>query len=100
MRMINVVVYADNPITMVEVTKAKPLSDMMMLVTFTTGETRLFDCTRLHGSVFEPLHDEAIFSNPKIVCGAVTWNDESIDVAPEYMYAESFEYNTQNIISA
>ena len=38
------------------------------------------------------LSDENIFKNYKVVAGVVTWLDEEIDCAPEYMYTNSYEY--------
>ena len=46
----------------IRVTEAKPLRGGMMLVTFSTGERRLFDITKLSGPAFAPLADEEIFS--------------------------------------
>mgnify|MGYP000343891327 CR=1 FL=1 len=46
----------------------------------------------LTGSAFLPLKDDNIFKNCKVVDGAVTWMDEEIDCAPEFMYENSFAY--------
>lgn len=85
------IVYAGEP-TESLVTKVKPLDDMIMLVTFSNGETKLFDATILTGQVYEPLKDDKIFKNPVIEYGVVTWNDGDIDCSPEYMYKNSYEY--------
>ena len=77
----------------IKVTDAKPLYDGIMLVTFSTGEKRLFDVTVLKGSAFEPLKDEKIFKNPTLFHGVITWNNGEIDIAPETVYQESYEYN-------
>ena len=39
---------------------------MIMLITFSNGETKLFDATILTGPVYEPLKDDKIFKNPVI----------------------------------
>ena len=57
-----------------------------------TGEKRVFDATVLKGDVFAPLNDPAVFNNFKIVHGVITWMNEEIDCAPEYMYENSYEY--------
>ena len=49
----------------IKVTEAKPLRGGMMLITFSTGEVRLFDTTLLEGEVFKPLKDDAVFHHPK-----------------------------------
>lgn len=88
----NGIVQASEPKDDLQITAAKPLEDMMLLLTFSTGEQRLFDVTVLTGPAFLPLQDEAVFNNCKIVDGIVTWMDEEIDCSPEYMYQNSFPY--------
>ena len=77
-----------------KVGKPRPASVVRggITLTFSNGEQRLFDATILTGPAFKPLADEAVFKNCKIVDGVVTWMDEEIDCAPEYMYTHSYEY--------
>ena len=70
----------------------RPENVQIMLLTFSTGEQRLFDASVLNGPAFAPLTDEKIFKDCKIVDGVVTWMDEDIDCAPEYMYEHSYAY--------
>ena len=77
----------------IQIVSVKPLDDMMMLIEFNNGETRLFDATCLDGSAFAPLREDSIFNNPAVEHGIVTWNNGQIDCAPEYMYERSFEYS-------
>ena len=93
MYVMNGIVYGGEPVTSVEISSVKVLDDMIMLVSFSTGETRLFDATILQGEVFEPLKREEIFKNPIVDHGVVTWNDGNIDCAPEFMYENSYEYS-------
>ena len=93
MFVLNGIVYASEKRNDIEVISAKPLDDMMMILTFSTGEQRLFDATILTGSAFLPLKDDNIFKNCKVIDGAVTWMDEEIDCAPEFMYENSFDGN-------
>lgn len=79
----------------IKITEAKPLRGGMMLVTFSTGEKRLFDTTTLQGSAFAPLTDEKIFSNPVLFHGAITWNNGEIDIAPETVYRDSYAYESK-----
>ena len=81
----------------IKVTEAKPLRGGMMLVTFSTGEKRLFDTTLLQGSAFAPLADEKIFSNPVLFHGVITWNNGEIDIAPETVYRDSYAYDSMAI---
>ena len=77
----------------IKVTEAKPLRGGMMLVTFSTGEKRLFDTTTLQGSAFAPLADDKVFSNPVLFHGVITWNNGEIDIAPETVYRDSYAYD-------
>ena len=36
--------------------------------------------------------------NPKISHGVITWKDEEIDIAPEFVYEKAFPYNTKDVI--
>ena len=81
----------------IKVTEAKPLRGGMMLVTFSTGEKRLFDTALLQGSAFATLADEKIFNNPVLFHGVITWNNGEIDIAPETVYRESYAYESAAI---
>ena len=90
---IDEIVYANEPGATIEIESVTPIDDMMMLVTFTTKETRLFDASQLlSGDAFKSLENPAIFNAPVVDGGVCTWNNGKIDVAPEYMYEHSFEY--------
>jgi len=86
------IVYASGEAKEIKISEVKPLVGRMLLLTFTNGEKRLFDTTKLTGPVFDKLDDENIFSKPEIFHGFVTWDEGNIDVAPETMYYESIEY--------
>jgi hypothetical protein len=77
----------------IKVTEAKVLRGAILLVTFNTGEKRLFDTTRLKGSVFEPLKNEEVLRQMTIYHGVITWKNGEIDIAPETVYAESYAYD-------
>ncbi|MBE5855887.1 MAG: DUF2442 domain-containing protein [Lachnospiraceae bacterium] len=77
----------------IKVTAVKPLRGGMMLVTFSTGEKRLFDTTKLEGPAFAPLADEKVFNNPELFHGVITWNNGEIDIAPETVYRDSNSYD-------
>lgn len=92
---INGIVYANNFQESLKITDAHVTDHLMMLLTFSNGERRVFDATVLSGSAFDPLKDDHIFENFEIVHGALTWLDEEIDCAPEYMYRHSYAYEEQ-----
>ena len=97
MYIIGDVCYAGEMQEGIRVTDAKPLRGGMMLVTFSTGEKRLFDTTKLQGSAFAPLADEKVFGNPVLFHGVITWNNGEIDIAPETVYRESYAYESMAI---
>ncbi len=49
----------------------------------------------LQDQPFQPLADAKVFNSCKVVDGVVTWMDEEIDCAPEFMYEHSFPYNRE-----
>ena len=97
MYILNDICYAGEMQEGIKVVEAKPLRGGMMLVTFSTGEKRLFDTTLLQGSAFAPLADERVFSSPVIFHGVITWNNGEIDIAPETVYRESYAYESMAI---
>lgn len=96
----NGIVYSDNPEPMLTVLEVKHMYSGVYLMKFSNGVIKLFDTTILNGEVFEPLKDPAIYENPKLEFGIVTWKNGEIDCSPEYMYENGFIYNTDNVISA
>lgn len=93
----NDICYAGELEDNIKVVDVKPLRGFMMLVTFSTGEKRLFDVTRLQGSAFDALKDENIFMNPALFHGVITWKDGEIDIAPERVYVDSYAYESEVI---
>jgi hypothetical protein len=90
----NGIAYAGTPTDEIRVRSVKPLDDMMMILTFTSGERRLYDATQLlEYPAFQPLRDESVFMSATVEHGIVVWNDGDIDIAPETMYANSYAYN-------
>ncbi len=90
---INGIVYANEFKKSIKIIDAKVTDHLMMLLTFSTGEKRVFDASILSGSAFEPLKDDSVFRDFRIVHGVITWMDEDIDCAPEYMYEHSYAYD-------
>lgn len=93
----NGICYAGECVPGIEVSSIKLLEDGMMLVTFNTGETRLFDVTSLldKGSAFSPLAEEKNRRTAKVTHGFLSWLDGEIDIAPETLYAESYKYSDE-----
>ena len=88
------IAYASTPADQMHVASVKTLDDMMMILTFASGEQRLFDAsTLLRYPAFAPLSDQAVFHGASIDHGVVTWLDGEIDIAPETMYQASYPYS-------
>ena len=89
--------YAGELVPDIEVSSIKILEDGMLLVLFSTGETRLFDVTSLldKGTVFAPLAEESNRQTAKVTHGFVSWMDGQIDIASETLYAESYPYSKE-----
>ena len=98
MYIMNGICYAGTNADNMKVTEAVPLQGGMLLVTFSSGEKRLFDTTTLTGSAFAPLKDENTFRNLSVFHGVITWMDGEIDIAPETVYADSIPYDDLSVI--
>jgi len=95
MYIMNGIAYAAEKQDNIEVKSVKALDDMIMLVTFSTGEKRVFDASYLlEYPAFIPLKNEKVFKSAKVEHGVVVWNDGEIDIAPETMYEKSYEYES------
>ncbi|MCL1819388.1 MAG: DUF2442 domain-containing protein [Oscillospiraceae bacterium] len=93
MYIINGVAYAGELTAGIEVEKVEALDDMILLLTFSTGEKRLYDTTELlEYPAFKTLENEEIYKSARVEHGVVVWLDGSIDIAPETLYANSFVY--------
>ena len=97
MYIIDDVCYAGEKTQNIKVKEAKVLRGGMLLLTFSTGEQRLFHTTLLKGSAFEPLKDEKVLEDFNIFHGVMTWMNGDIDIAPETMYADSYPYTAQSV---
>ena len=65
----------------------RPLDGYRLWVRFSTGETKIFDCSSLLDTpAFAPLRDVEAFRGVYIDYGVTVWNDGAIDISPEYLY--------------
>lgn len=80
------IVYAGTPTPTKSVIHAKYLGNFVIRVAFNTGEIVDVDFRNgFEGTVFAPLKDEAILQAFEISHGTLTWCNEEIDIAPEYL---------------
>lgn len=93
MYIMNGIAYAAEKQENIEIKSVKALDDMILVVTFSTGEQRVFDASYLlEYPAFTPLKDEDVFKSAKVEYGVVVWCDGEIDIAPETMYEKSYKY--------
>lgn len=93
MYIINGIAYAGELVNGIEVSEVLSLDDMMLLLTFSTGEKRLYDASALLDyPAFKPLENKEIFKSAKVDYGVVVWLDGDIDIAPETLYRNSLAY--------
>ena len=71
-------------------TSAKPTADYKLILTFSNGSVKVFDCKPLieRYKFFAPLRNEAVFANFALDGWTATWLDGQIDIAPEYLFSE------------
>lgn len=101
MYVVNGIAYAGTKSDDMKIIKVAVLDDMMMILTFSSGEKRLYDASELlKFPAFQPLKDNKVFSSPLIDHGVVTWNDGEIDIAPETMYENSYPYEDKEYAMA
>lgn len=86
----NGIAYADDPTPPIKVNGIRPLDDFKLWIRFNTGEIKIFDLKpKLQTPAFTPLQDKNLFTAVYIDYGIPTWNDGTIDIAPEYLYKHS-----------
>lgn len=89
----NGIAYASKFKKDLEIINFEILDYLYMILTFSNGEQRVFDATcLLKYPVYKPLKDEKIFNDVKLSNGTLTWCNKEIDIAPETLYKNSYEY--------
>ena len=83
------VCYAGNAEMGVKILSAEAQANKKLLITFSTGEKRVFDPSIMRGAAFLPLENEKIALHPTVFHGILTWDNGNIDLAPETVYQES-----------
>lgn len=93
MYVVNGIAYAGTKQDDIKISNVSVLDDMIMILTFSSGEKRLYDASQLlKYPAFQLLKDNRVFASPVIDHGVVTWDDGNIDIAPETMYENSYPY--------
>ena len=74
---------------MESVTKVIPQEGYQLLITFNTGETKLFDAQPyLEKGVFTRLKDKRLFNQAYVAYDTICWPG-NLDIAPETLYDRS-----------
>lgn len=93
MYILNDIAYAGNTSEILKVKNIKVIAELCMLVTFSNGEKRIFDLSKLvEYPVYKKLKDYEIFKSAYVENGIIVWNNGEIDISPETVYSNSFEY--------
>lgn len=83
----NGIVYADNRAATLKIIDIIFLDDWRIDARFNNGERRTTDFSPLLSTpAFAPLANQAAFKSGKLEFGTVTWNNGTIDIAPEWVY--------------
>jgi hypothetical protein len=71
------------------VTAVKPGDDYQLEITFSNGDTGVYDCRPLLDfGVFQELRDTAYFRQVRVEYGTIAWPHEQ-DICPDTVYLES-----------
>ena len=71
------------------VQSATALDDFRLVLVFTNGEEKIFDCKPyLDKGIFKLLADKSYFASVTVMDGTVQWPDEQ-DFCPDTLYIES-----------
>ena len=96
MYVIDGIAYAGEPSEIMKVTDVRVVDTLCLIVTFSTGETRIFDAEPLlQYPVYEPLKDPSVFQSVHIEGSTIVWQNGDIDIAPETLYQKSLPYEYQ-----
>ena len=78
-----------NIMELIWITAAKVLEGHKLHLTFNNGACKVFDFAQVLAKgmpIFEPLKNLTVFRNIVLDGWTVTWQDGTIDIAPEYLY--------------
>lgn len=100
MYVINDIAYSEDfNNTDLKIEKIKIVSELSMLVTFSSGEKRIFDAKYLlKYPIYEKLQDFSIFKEAYIENGIIVWNNGEIDIGVNEVYNNSFIYEQELVI--
>jgi hypothetical protein len=87
MYVIDDIAYAGEFRKCTKVAAVRVLENYNLLVTFASGERKIFDFEPLLDfPCYKVLKDKAVFDRVYVEYGTAVWNDGEIDIAPETLY--------------
>ena len=91
------IAYADEcNVNSKKVKEIKIISNLCMLVTFSDGAKKIFDLTELVKlPAFKKLEDYEFFKSAYIEHGMIVWDNGNIDIAPETILKNSYNYEKE-----
>lgn len=86
--------YAAGKVPILKISSVRNLGNYQLVVAFNNGDVNLFDGRQLlnEGEVFAPLAEESVFNEYTLDYETLTWQNGEIDIAPEYVHANSSAY--------
>ncbi len=98
MYIVDGIAYAGEALKDISVSKVKVLDDGILIITFSTGEERLFDSTTLlRFPAFASLSRKDIQESACVEDGILTWDNGNLDYATEALYDESVPYHSPSM---
>ncbi len=93
MYIVDDIAYASEAKDGIKIVELKVIDNLCLLLTFSSGELKIYDATELlKYPAYQKLKDFSFFKQAYIENGVVMWENGEIDVAPEEMYENSFDY--------
>lgn len=81
------IMYAGNPAPVTRVICAEYAGNSRLRIAFSDGAVKVVDFSQgFEGSAFLPLKNLEILKDFKVQRDTLTWMNDEIDVAPEYLY--------------
>ncbi len=86
-----ILIHENNLIMYVSITKAKPIENFKLELTFENGEVKLFDVKPfMDKGIFRELYDIELFETVRKSFDAIEWENEA-DIDPEVLYDNSIK---------
>ena len=90
------VAYASTFQNEIKVTNVKIVGELSLLITFSSGEEKIFDMLYLiQYPVYQKLKDIEYFNTVRIENRILVWGEGELDIAPSEVYNNSYEYEKQ-----